>query len=80
MISEEVDETFTEKIGALRRSASEIKDDKHELRVTYSIGVLRAYCIEPAYMRTLLKEADAVLYEVKEQGKNNFKYVVKKDA
>ena len=80
VISEEVDETFTEKIGALRRSASEIKDDKHELRVTYSIGVLRAYCIEPAYMRSLLKEADAVLYEVKEQGKNNFKYVVKKDA
>jgi PleD family two-component response regulator len=31
-------------------------------------------------MRSLLKEADAVLYEVKEQGKNNFKYVVKKDA
>lgn len=80
VISEEVDEAFTEKIGALRKLASEIKDDKHELRVTYSIGVLRAYCIEPAYMRTLLKEADEVLYEVKEHGKNNFKYVVKKDV
>lgn len=75
VITEMVDDEFEKKIRDLMQRASQFKANDEFIGVTYSIGALKSYCKEPNYMRELIKKADTALYEVKQQGKNAFKYV-----
>ena len=53
--------------------AEPVQIDKHELKITTSIGI-SFFPNDGELVKTLLKKADTAMYEAKKEGKNRFKF------
>lgn len=69
-----VDEDMQKYLEMLHERVHEIAAEGKVLGVSVSIGGIKAYITEPEDMIIVTKQADELLYEIKEKGKDSFLY------
>ena len=75
IITEYVDEEAEARIWDVMEQTKNIVDEGELLGVTLSVGAIKVRCKNAGDLREYMKRADVVLYDVKENGKNNYRYV-----